>query len=313
MVKFGNLSPGWAGVEEAWALGVEAADKVTQLFLQDRFKRFVELEHEKISWPWMIWDTKKRYIARCYEKLDPAAAKIDAKGVELVRRDGSKIQRDIYGACVKEIMPLEGNARTTSDVAERLHRTLERALDEILAGNIPWDRFTINKSLRASYKNGNSLPHVRVASLVAERVRQGLMEGDPPRPGDRIQYVVVHKPGGSKKVADNSEDPTWAAKNKMLIHGEYYIDRQLRPSLTRLVAHFLPNIGNLFRQYVQRAKDVAKPAIAAMQGNQDVSKFFKKRPRDEEEEEAPPPAAATKRSKIVKPKRQMSLFDYRKK
>ena len=147
-----------------------------------------------------------------------------------------------------------------------------------------------------------------MASLVEERVRQGLMEGDLPRPGDRIKYVVVHKPGGSKKVADNSEDPSWAEKENMLIHGEYYIDRQLRPALTRLVAHFLPNID------VQMAKDVAKPAIAAMQGNQDVSKFFKKRQRgaaEEEETAVLPPA--TKRSKIVKPKRQMSLFDYRKK
>ena len=159
---------------------------------------------------------------------------------------------------------------------------------------------------------------MRVASLVTGRVRRGEMEGDPPRPGDRIPYVVVHKPGGSKKVADNSEDPGWAEKHNMLLHGEYYIDRQLRPALTRLVAHFLPNIDNMFRQYVQKAKDVAKPAIAAMEGNQDVSKFFKRRRPDDPED--PPPSAwnptAKKKAKIkpkIKPnKRQMSLFDYNK-
>jgi DNA polymerase zeta len=262
----------------------------------------------------MIWDTKKRYIARCYEMLDPAAAKIDAKGVEMVRRDGSQIQRDIYRACVKEIMPLEGDARPAAYVAERLHATLERSLDEILAGTVAWERFTINKSLRASYKNGDSLPHVRVATMVADRVRRGLMDGDPPRPGDRIKYVVVHKLGESKKVADNSEDPLWAEKHKMMLHGEYYIDRQLRPALTRLVAHFLPQVASMFLKYVQKARDVAKPAIAAMQGNQDVSKFFKKRDDNENVPESEcnwNPTPPKKKAKIALPKRQMSLFDYK--
>ena len=64
--------------------------------------RFWTGQAEKVYWPYMIWDTKKRYIGRCFMHPEHPP-KIDAKGVELVRRDNAKLVRDIYGSLQQKL------------------------------------------------------------------------------------------------------------------------------------------------------------------------------------------------------------------
>lgn len=81
MVKFGVPT-----IEEAMKLGKEAADYVTQYFVQP-----IKLEFEKVYCPYLLMN-KKRYAGLLWtkpEKFD----KLDAKGIETVRRDNCGLVR----------------------------------------------------------------------------------------------------------------------------------------------------------------------------------------------------------------------------
>ena len=81
MVKFGVPT-----IEEAMKLGKDAADYVTQYFVQP-----IKLEFEKVYCPYLLMN-KKRYAGLLWtkpEKFD----KLDAKGIETVRRDNCGLVR----------------------------------------------------------------------------------------------------------------------------------------------------------------------------------------------------------------------------
>lgn len=75
MVKFGTTDRA-----EAMKLGKEAAEKVSKLFIEP-----IKLEFEKIYHPYLLMN-KKRY-AGMYWTNPEKADKMDAKGIETVRRD----------------------------------------------------------------------------------------------------------------------------------------------------------------------------------------------------------------------------------
>jgi len=79
MVKFGVSS-----IAEAMKLGKEAAEYVSQYFPHP-----IKLEFEKVYCPYLLMN-KKRYAGLLWTKPDKFD-KIDAKGIETVRRDNCGI------------------------------------------------------------------------------------------------------------------------------------------------------------------------------------------------------------------------------
>ena len=75
MVKFGV-----SRIEDAMKLGKEAADFVTKFFVAP-----IKLEFEKVYCPYLLMN-KKRYAGLLWTKPEKYD-KIDAKGIETVRRD----------------------------------------------------------------------------------------------------------------------------------------------------------------------------------------------------------------------------------
>jgi DNA polymerase delta subunit 1 len=88
MVKFGVPT-----IEEAMKLGKEAADFVTQYFTQP-----IKLEFEKVYCPYLLMN-KKRYAGLLWTKPDKFD-KIDAKGIETVRRDNCGIVQQTVQTCL---------------------------------------------------------------------------------------------------------------------------------------------------------------------------------------------------------------------
>jgi DNA polymerase delta subunit 1 len=92
MVKFGVST-----VEEAMKLGKEAAKSVTTHFL-----RPIQLEFEKVYYPYLLI-SKKRYAGLLWtnpSKFD----KIDAKGIETVRRDNCPLVKNVISTCLQKIL-----------------------------------------------------------------------------------------------------------------------------------------------------------------------------------------------------------------
>jgi len=83
MVKFGTDS-----IEESMELGNEAASYVTKHFISP-----IKLEFEKVYCPYLLMN-KKRYAGLLWTKTDKFD-KMDAKGIETVRRDNCGLVKDV--------------------------------------------------------------------------------------------------------------------------------------------------------------------------------------------------------------------------
>ncbi len=102
MVKFGV-----ATIDEAMKLGKEAAEFVTQYFVQP-----IKLEFEKVYCPYLLMN-KKRYAGLLWTKPDKFD-KIDAKGIETVRRDNCGMVKETVQSCLNMLL-IERNAEGALD------------------------------------------------------------------------------------------------------------------------------------------------------------------------------------------------------
>ena len=88
MVKFGTTDRA-----EAMRLGKKAADFVSKLFINP-----IKLEFEKVYHPYLLMN-KKRYAGMYWTNPDKPD-KMDAKGIETVRRDSCSLVGDTVGAAL---------------------------------------------------------------------------------------------------------------------------------------------------------------------------------------------------------------------
>jgi len=218
MVKFGTDS-----IPEAMRLGKEAADLVSETFMKP-----IKLEFEKIYCPYLLMN-KKRYAGLYWTNPDKYD-KLDAKGIETVRRDNSGLVRQMVQTCLDRIL---------------MHKDVEGAIDyvqktmaDLLQNKIDLSLLIITKSLG---KGANASDYAAKQAHVelAERMRKR----DPttaPGSGDRVPYVIISGAKGAKNY-EKSEDPLFALENNLTIDSDYYIENQLQQPLMRI---FGPIIGD---------------------------------------------------------------------
>jgi DNA polymerase elongation subunit (family B) len=234
MVRFKEADATEEGMKLSWKLAEEAAEYVTSV----TFGPYpaVELEAEKVYWPYLIFDRKKRYIGRTFMHPDKPP-KIDCKGVELVRRDNSQLLRDTYKAAVENMMPLTGPALTKLQVLNNIRTQVGNSLTKLRKNEIPLEKFIVTKSLKKTYKNPN-LPHVVLSKKICKRILDGEMMVQPPRPGDRIPYVIIQTNNTKDKLCDKTEDLSWVKEKKKKIDREYYVTNQMMKPFNQLVKPF---------------------------------------------------------------------------
>lgn len=92
MIKFGAKS-----MTDSFLLGKEAAEYVSSFF-QDP----VRLEFEKIYCPYLLMN-KKRYAGLLWTNPN-TYDKIDAKGIETVRRDNCPLVKEVVNTVLKKIL-----------------------------------------------------------------------------------------------------------------------------------------------------------------------------------------------------------------
>uniref|UniRef100_A0A6C0IA14 DNA-directed DNA polymerase n=1 Tax=viral metagenome TaxID=1070528 RepID=A0A6C0IA14_9ZZZZ len=181
------------------------------------FKKPIELEFEKFMYP-LILVAKKRYMY--IEWTDPAKhnGHIEAKGVELVRRDNCPYVKETLDKVLRPIM-FENNLE--------LGRTeAEHSIDDLLSGKVPIKKLIISKNLRSDYKNPGSIAHYQLVEKMKLRDPESA-----PKPGDRVPFVYVNindpKALSWKKV----EDPQYVIENNVPIDNLYYLEHQLMSPL----------------------------------------------------------------------------------
>jgi DNA polymerase delta subunit 1 len=245
MVKFGMPDVG-----EAMALGHEAAEEVTKLFPPP-----VRLEFEKVYCPYLLMN-KKRYAGLYWTRPDKWD-KLDAKGIETVRRDNCALVRRVVETVLRKILidrSVKGAIAYTKGV-----------ISDLLQNKLDISLLVITKALgkaanSADYKAKQA--HVELAERMRKRD-----PGSAPVVGDRVPYVIIQ---AAKKTPNymRSEDPLFCLENSKPVDAKWYLEHQLHKPLSRIFEPIVQNTASLFvgdhtRVISKRAPTAAKGGIMA--------------------------------------------------
>ena len=214
MVVFSN------DLKESFRLGEEAAERIS-----NTFKKPIELEFEKCYSPYLLF-SKKRYAGLMYTQPDKPDY-IDAKGIQLVRRDNPEFVRDVSKEVLNIIM-YEKDVRKAEEVTKKAGKTL-------LNGEVPIEKLTVSKSLRKDYKNTNQ-PHIHVAKKIELR-----QPGGGPKSGERVPYVFVYTGNHKDLQYQKAEDPSYVKEHKIPLDLMYYMEHSLTSPLESLFELFMKN------------------------------------------------------------------------
>ena len=246
MVKFdvGDLRKADA-IKKSFELGEEAAARISATF-----KAPIELEFEKVYLPYLLF-SKKRYAGLMY--TDPKEADyIDAKGIQLVRRDNCPFVKEVSRKALDSIM-YNLDTETAFNIARD-------AAVRLLNYEIPIDQLVVSKSLKkidynynkkektgdfpflmtSVYANQNQ-PHLTVA--MKQEMRE---KGYGPKSGDRVPYIFLDTGDRKHLQFQKAEDPQYAIDNNLKIDVEYYLDHGLRSPLESLFEVFLDDPQQIF-------------------------------------------------------------------
>lgn len=235
---FVNFQKYWEDVEGLKLEGKDALRHSIELGMKcskeisATLKKPHDLEYEKTFMPFIQF-AKKRYEGLLYED-NPDKCVHKSMGTVLKRRDNAPIVKRIFGGCV-DIVLREGNF-------DRLQEFFINEVRNLLDGNMSIEDLIISKTLKASYKNPDSIAHKALADRMAER-------GNKPQSNDRIPYVYIDigKPKRGVKVlqGDKIEHPDYIMENKDKIKPDYlfYIEHQVKAPCMQLFGLILEKLA----------------------------------------------------------------------
>lgn len=200
--------PGVSSVERA----SEIADKMAR-YMNKMFPQPIELEFEKVYAPFLLLK-KKRYVGNKYDE-GRSPPVLDAKGLEMVRRDNFPLLPDTMQRCVNHLMHNDVDSALRHLEGVLTYVRTEERLDKSL--------FTISKELtKPPSEYSAKPPHVVVATRIPHATH------------DRVQYVVSNSYGN---IGDKAKHPTEIQEHE--IDRDWYT-QQLQRSLQRLLVYCCP-------------------------------------------------------------------------
>ena len=276
------------------------------------FKKPIELEFEKFMWP-LILVAKKRYMYVEWTQPENHNGCIEAKGVELVRRDNCGYVKETLDAVLTPIM-FKNNL-------DEGRRQAEYHIDHLLNGNVDIKKLIISKNLRSDYKgytkifekNGDGTKSDRykwertkeetIKDINGKNIKTGvsyktdeipvmahvglvekMIKRDPgsaPKPGDRVPFVFIDIGDPKALSAAKIEDPGYVIEHKLPIDTLYYLDHQLKNPLKTIFDILLGELecNKMFnRKSLIDAKNREKISIGnnrrIKEKNKDIRQFF---------------------------------------
>jgi DNA polymerase elongation subunit (family B)/intein/homing endonuclease len=254
-VRFGEKLP----MAETFKIAEEAAALVSKTF-----KHPIELEFEKCYSPLFLF-AKKRYVGNMYTKPEKADY-IDAKGIQLVRRDNCPLVKKISTGIIDILM-------YEKDVPKAIDYT-KTEVRKFMKGDFDIKDLILSKTLRVGYKNDN-LPHVNVARKIEERDGKG----SGPKSGNRVPFVFVQSKGKKDLGAVKAEDPDYAIQNGLKIDLLYYLQHQLESPICCLFELIEDDPKKVIFEDIEQEFLKSDEHIAdrnKWQGQMGITSFFKK-------------------------------------
>jgi DNA polymerase elongation subunit (family B) len=220
-----------------WSLqiGKLAAEYITKKFPPD-----IILEFEKAYYPYILFK-KKRYAGLLWTNPDKYD-KMDAKGVEVKRRDNWHGLRNTYGECLDAML-------NQMDLTLAVDKVLD-LLDRVVDDRLELKDYVITKSLKKDYSKSITLPpHVVVRDKIAKR-----FPGSEPRSGNRVPFVITIDKR-TKLVSLRAEDPEYVRQhsNTVKIDRVYYVESLIEP-FSKLLEPCFQNPETIFRSAIAKIR-----------------------------------------------------------
>ncbi|KAG1054455.1 hypothetical protein G6F43_003533 [Rhizopus delemar] len=180
----------------------------------------------------MLLLKKKKYAALLVEEKDNGelVESVETKGLDLVRRDWCDLSHDVSS----HVLDLILSDKERDEVVNEIHTYLEVTVERIRQGEIPLEKYVINKQLTKrpqDYADAKSQPHVQVALRM-------IAAGQGVKSGDTVPYVICkvdeETSGDKKGSALRAYHPDDVVKKNMQLDIEWYLQQQVHPPLTRL-------------------------------------------------------------------------------
>ena len=233
MVRFHGADTVEAAAEKASA----AADWITGQFQAHTGTSDIVLEFEKVYFPYLLMK-KKRYAGLMYEPDKDGVmhmTKLDAKGIELVRRDNCVVAKRIQKGVLDALMYKRDPVLAQKIIAEELQKIVSNEVDTV--------DYKISKSRGKDYKT-EELPHLHVCKKMYSR-----QPGSEPQIGDRVPYVLLYlKDNPKAKTWEKAEDIGYVLQNptECKIDRLYYLEHQIETPICALLELIIPNPERLF-------------------------------------------------------------------
>ena len=212
-------------IKDALILGKESADYITS-----QFKKPIQIEFEKVFYPYLLLK-KKRYAGIIWTN-ENIYDKIDAKGIETVRRDNCKLIKIMLENVIKKIF-IENKVDDAVTYCKNI-------IYDLLQNKIDFSLLVITKSLNNEYHSKQ--PHVELVEKLKKRDKSKI-----PVPGERIPYLIIKGEKNSKNY-ENSESPLYALENDLEIDIDYYLNKQIKKPLLRIFNPILKNAEKILFQ-----------------------------------------------------------------
>ena len=212
-------------MNNAHKMGTEMADYVTNIFLPPN-----ELEYEK-SYSSFLLLRKKRYAGHKYEPGHPP--KLQIKGLEAARRDYAPLLVETQKKMLN-ILLLDRDIQKACDYVSKVVYDLNN-------NKTPLKKLIMSKKLsRAPTDYKAAAAHVNLALRLAKENPQTA-----PVSGDRVDFIIYNS--GSSKVAESACLPSEIESGKYTIDVNYYMEKQLKGPLLRILEKVVAKPKQLFQ------------------------------------------------------------------
>jgi DNA polymerase delta subunit 1 len=230
-------------------LGQEAASEISKHFIAP-----IKLEFEKVYYPYLLMN-KKRYAGLYWSKPENFD-KLDAKGIETVRRDNCELVKVV----IERVLDIVLKEMSIDKAVKFVQNTVA----ELLQNKVDLSMLVMSKSL-AKGVDSEAYAARQAHVELAEKIRQR----DPanaPSVGDRIQYIFIKSAKGMRAY-EKVEDPLYALENNLSIDGYHYIEHQLKQPLMRIFENVLPNAESVLfaGEHTRKISNMA-PTTGALAG-----------------------------------------------
>lgn len=212
--------------EEAFNIGRQMSSYITKLNPSP-----VTLKFEKVYQPLFLL-TKKRYVGYSYEHENQKEPKMDAKGIETIRRDSCKLVSETLEKSLKLLFE-------TMDIS-KVKKYVQDIFIQIQLGKIPIRDYIFLKNVKIGTYKGVLPP----AAIVASKMMTKDYRSEPLYK-ERVPYVVVYKEPNAK-LMDSVIHPLMIKDER--IHGLYYIMKQLIPVFDRIFSTIYVDVKSWFEE-----------------------------------------------------------------